>query len=72
LLTRLAEDRVRALLDHLSPDQREALMLRVVADLSVEETAAVMGKGYEAVKALQRRGLATLRRQLSEGEGVPR
>jgi RNA polymerase sigma-70 factor (ECF subfamily) len=56
----------------LSPDQREVIALRVVADLSVEQTAAAVDKSYEAVKALQRRGLATLRRTLSDPEGVPR
>jgi len=71
VLARLAEERVRVLLERISPDQSEVLLLRIVADLSVEETAAVVGKSYEAVKALQRRGLAALRRQLS-GEGVPR
>jgi RNA polymerase sigma factor (sigma-70 family) len=72
LLAALAQERVRAMLEQVSPDQREVLMLRVVADLSVEETAIVVGKGYEAVKALQRRGLAALRRALSDQEGVPR
>ena len=68
----LGNDRVHALLDLLSPEQREVIALRVVADLSVEQTAAVVDKSYEAVKALQRRGLATLRRTLSDPEGVPR
>jgi RNA polymerase sigma-70 factor (ECF subfamily) len=67
----LADERVHALLDQLSPDQREVIALRVVADLSVAQTAAVVGKSHEAVKALQRRGLAALRRTLSE-QGVPR
>jgi RNA polymerase sigma-70 factor (ECF subfamily) len=71
-MARLAHERVHALLALLSPDQRDVLLLRVVADLSVEETAAVLGKSYEAVKALQRRGLAALRRALSSEEGVPR
>jgi RNA polymerase sigma factor (sigma-70 family) len=71
VVARLAHERVRTLLALLSPEQRDVLLLRVVADLSVEETAAVVGKGYEAVKALQRRGLAALRRALSSEEGVP-
>ena len=65
----LARERVDALLRQLSPDQRDVLVLRIVADLSVEETAAVVGKGYEAVKALQRRGLAALRRSISDPDG---
>lgn len=69
---RLARERVDALLDRLSPDQREVIALRVVADLTVEQTAAALGKSYEAVKTLQGRGLAALRRATSEEEGVPR
>ncbi|MPZ87260.1 MAG: sigma-70 family RNA polymerase sigma factor [Nitriliruptorales bacterium] len=57
------------LLDGLSPDQREVLALRVIADLTVEQTARVLGKQPGAVKALQRRGLAALRKKL-EREGV--
>ena len=49
--------------------QREVLVLRIVADLTLEEVAAVVGRPLGAVKALQRRGLATLRRILST-EGV--
>jgi len=72
VVARLASERARKLLDGLSPDQRDVLLLRIVADCSVEETAIMLGKGYEAVKALQRRGLAALRRELSSQEGVPR
>jgi RNA polymerase sigma-70 factor, ECF subfamily len=69
-LDRLAHARAHALLHGLSPDQRDVLILRIVADLSVEETAAILGKGYEAVRALQRRGLASLRRAISDEEAV--
>jgi RNA polymerase sigma-70 factor (ECF subfamily) len=68
----LAHDRVQDLLDQLSPDQRDVIALRIVADLSVDQTAAVLCKSHEAVKALQRRGLAALRRTLSDHPGVPR
>jgi len=54
----------------LSADQRTVLLLRIVADLTAEEVARVMGKSVGAVKALQRRGLASLRRTLAR-EGVP-
>lgn len=65
----LGDDRVRALLDLLSPDQRDVLLLRVVADLSLEQVAAVLGKREGAVKSLQHRALERLRRHLSQ-EGV--
>jgi RNA polymerase sigma-70 factor (ECF subfamily) len=72
VIARLADERVRAMLERLSPDQREVLLLRIVADLTLEDTAAVVEKSVEAVKALQRRGLAALRRALSAEKGVPR
>jgi len=50
-----------ALLHRLGDDQREALTLRVVAELSLDETAQVMGRSVGAVKQLQRRALETLR-----------
>ena len=68
----LAYDRVQVLLSGLSADQRDVLLLRVVSDLSITETAEVLGKSYEAVKSLQRRGLTVLRAALSSQEGAPR
>jgi RNA polymerase sigma-70 factor (ECF subfamily) len=41
------------------------LLLRIVGDLTIEQVARVVGKRRAAVKALQRRGLAALERQLS-------
>ena len=67
-LDALADERLRSLLDALSEDQRDVLLLRIVADLSLEEAAASLGKTVGAVKSLQHRGLASLRRLL-EGEG---
>jgi RNA polymerase sigma-70 factor, ECF subfamily len=70
-VTEIERTRVHTLLDRLAPDQRDVLMLRVCSDLSVAQTAAAVDKSYEAVKALQRRGLATLRRTLDADDGVP-
>lgn len=61
----LEEERVIELLGMLTPDQRSVLALRVVADLSLEETASVLGKEVGAVKSLQHRALERLRRELS-------
>jgi RNA polymerase sigma-70 factor (ECF subfamily) len=66
----LGGDRVRELCDRLVPDQRDVLLLRLVADLSIEQIADMLGKSKGAVKALQRRGLAAVGRLL-EREGVP-
>jgi RNA polymerase sigma-70 factor (ECF subfamily) len=66
----LGAERVRALCDRLVPDQRDVLLLRLLADLSIEQIAGTLGKSNGAVKALQRRGLAAVGRLL-EHEGVP-
>lgn len=60
-LRHLGEERVRDLCGRLLPAQRDVLLLRVLADLTVEAVAEVLGKTPGAVKALQRRGLAQLR-----------
>ena len=60
-MANLLTEEVTALLDRLSLDQRNVLLLRVVADLSVAETARILGKKEGAVKAAQRRGLARLK-----------
>ncbi|MFN8034921.1 MAG: sigma-70 family RNA polymerase sigma factor [Acidimicrobiia bacterium] len=66
----LARARVQALCGGLAPDQRDVLLLRIVADLTVEQVASIVGKTAEAVKALQRRGFEALRSMMA-GEGVP-
>jgi RNA polymerase sigma factor (sigma-70 family) len=68
-LDTLGTARVHELLDTLTPDQREVLLLRIVADLTLEQTAEVLGKPAGAVKSLQHRGLAALRK-IVEPEGV--
>jgi RNA polymerase sigma factor (sigma-70 family) len=63
-IQRIEGDRVLAALRQLSPDQREVLLLRMAAGLTAPEVAAIVGKTTGAVKALQRRGLASLARVL--------
>lgn len=65
----LGTKRAITLLAKLPDDQRDALMLRHLADLTVEQVAHAMGKTPGAVKQLQRRGLLTLRAVLAE-QGV--
>ncbi len=62
-LTRLSGD-VQDLLGALTSDQRDVILLRVVAGLTLQETAAVIGKRVGAVKALQRRALGALRKEI--------
>ncbi len=52
-------------LEQLPDDQRNVLLLRVVAELSVEQVAVVIGRSPDAVRQLQHRALARLRRQLA-------
>lgn len=67
----LGGSRVRALLALVSPEQRDVLLLRFLLDLSLEDTAAATGRTVTAVKALQRRGLDSLRRRLEEIPSTP-
>lgn len=57
----LEDDELRELLGTLTVDQRDVLLLRLVADLSLDQTALALGKPIGAVKALQHRALAQLR-----------
>jgi len=47
-------------LRRLTPDQREVVTLRFVADLALDEVARVTGREVGAVKSLQHRALANL------------
>ena len=58
-------ERLRAILDDLLPDQRNVLLMRVLGDLSIEQTAAALGKTEGAVKQLQRRALIAVREVMS-------
>ena len=64
------DDNVSHLLSLLSTDQRDVLLLRIVADLSLAEAAEALGKPVGAIKSLQHRALATLARMISE-QAVP-
>lgn len=65
-LARLSQAALVRQLEMLVSDQRDVLLLRFVADLSLEETAAAMGRSVGAVKALQHRAVAAVRRRLEE------
>ncbi len=70
-LDRVGTDWALARIATLPSDQAEVLVLRVIADLSVQEVATIVGKRPGAVRALQLRGLRRLARELS-GEPVTR
>jgi RNA polymerase sigma factor (sigma-70 family) len=64
-LARIGVEEVHRVLSALSDDQRAVLLLRVIGDLSIEDVAKAVGKHPGAVKALQRRGLAAVKRELT-------
>jgi RNA polymerase sigma factor (sigma-70 family) len=69
-MARIGAEEVREVLAILSADQRAVVTLRILGDLTVAQVATAVGKRPGAVKALQRRGLAAVQREL-ERRGVP-
>jgi RNA polymerase sigma-70 factor, ECF subfamily len=59
-----ALDDALAMVRTLPPDQAEAVLLRVVADLSVSEVAEIMRRSEGAVRVLVHRGLKRLANRL--------
>lgn len=63
----ISQEQSKAIADvlkELPDDQRQAVELRIIAELSVKQTAAAMEKSEGAVKMLQQRALKNLRRLL--------
>lgn len=58
--------RLRAALDRLPFEQREAILLKEEQDLTIKEIAAVTGVGAETVKSRLRYALAKLREELPD------
>src|SRR3954468_8925442 len=70
-LERIGADTVEQLCGTLPEDQRSVLLLRILGDLTIEQVGHVMGRSVPSVKALQRRGLRTLRDRIENaGEKV--
>jgi RNA polymerase sigma-70 factor (ECF subfamily) len=63
-------DRIRDALSRLPESQRRVLAMRFLCQLSIEETAELVGCTYGAAKQLQWRGLRNLERIISEQEAV--
>jgi len=60
----LLSERLQVALMRLEATQCEVVILRFLAGLSLQETALTLGKTEAAIKALQHRGLSSLRRAL--------
>ena len=67
-LDRLATTELLSAFERLTDDQRAVLALRIIGDLTLVETAGVLGRRVGAVKALQRRGLLALQETLEHVE----
>jgi RNA polymerase sigma-70 factor, ECF subfamily len=65
---RIIQRRVRTALRLLTPDQRQVILLRFVEGWDLAEVAASLDKPAGAVKALQHRAIAALRKMLVEEE----
>ena len=66
-LARLSSERVVRLCAVLAPAQRDVLLLRLLFDLTIEQVAVLVGNSVGGTKALQRRGLAVIQRNLEGG-----
>ncbi len=69
-IDQIGTDTVLQYLDVLTPEQRDVLVMRVVADLTIEAIAEILGKRVGAVKAIQRRALRSLAKNF-DGVVVP-
>jgi RNA polymerase sigma factor (sigma-70 family) len=63
-LNRLTTVELQSAFEKLSESQRDVLALRIIGQLTLEETASVLRKRVGAVKAAQRRGLLALSEHL--------
>ncbi len=63
-LEQLTVQDVARRLSILTDEQREVIVLRMVADLSLEQVSEIVGRPVSAVKALQRRGLRRLQKEI--------
>ena len=60
------QDEIRRALQRLTTEQQHVIALRFADERSLDETAQIIGKTVSAVKALQFRALASLRKFLDE------
>jgi RNA polymerase sigma-70 factor, ECF subfamily len=63
---KFTSEEIRRVMQYLTADQQHVLALRFTQELSLDETAKMIGKSINAVKVLQFRALGALRRLLAE------
>lgn len=67
---KLAQHRVVAAISRLTEGQRQVILLRFIEGLDNATVAQALGKSINAIKALQHRGLASLRRILDQDNDI--
>ncbi|MUK01535.1 sigma-70 family RNA polymerase sigma factor [Vibrio cholerae] len=60
----------REMLAQLNAEQRDVILLRIVAELPVDQVAEILGKSSGSVKQLQRRGLLKLKELVQPNESI--
>jgi len=65
----LIRDELKSAIKNLTEDQRRVVLLKFIVGLSNAEVSQTMRKSEGAVKALQHRALASLKRILTGGDG---
>ena len=68
----LSTGEVDRLLEMLTPNQRDVMHLRIIAGLTLAETAEVLERPLGAVKSLQHRAVEALRNQLERNRVSPK
>ncbi len=67
----LVDEESRDVLASLTPDQRDVVVLRFLADLTLEQTATALDKPVGAVKSLQHRAIDQLRKRFVDPPYLP-
>lgn len=70
VLGKLTQRRLTIAVTQLTEDQRQVILLRFIEGLDNATVASILGKSVNAVKALQHRALASLRRILEKDDQI--
>ena len=70
-MARLAADDMASMLSDLTESQQDVMKLRIVAGLTLKETADVLDRPVGAVKSLQHRAVEVLRSKLAARVTIP-
>ncbi len=63
----LEQQELLELIDCLPPNQRQVIILKFIEGMDNREIAKIMGKSEGAIRVMQMRALATLRKELDKG-----